>query len=70
MLEAIRASRDVRGVLWGWQGIGSIRGHWSLLGGVGVLEPLGGIRGLRGVGVPGVYWGLARSVGTHRPEWA
>ena len=54
---AVRGVRDVRGVLWGWQGvkvlrgqmgIGGIRGHWGLLGAVGHQGAIRGCQGVRG----------------------
>ena len=44
------------------RGIGGIKGHWGLQGGVWESGPLGGIRGCQGV------LGLAGSVGTQGPE--
>ena len=34
----------------------------------GVLGPLQGVRGIRGVGVSVVYWGLAGTLDTQVPE--
>ena len=47
------------------RGIGSMREHWDLLGGVGGVGAIEGIRGCRGV--RGVL-GLTGSVGTQGPE--
>ena len=67
LLEGIR-SVGLSGV-YGWadrecrysgarKGIGGIRGHWELFRGVGVVGPLGGVRGMSAVeGVSGVHWG-------------